>query len=192
MKRLLADPRGAEGDGGARPEPGGARRRRAHRAADLRGGRASARMIPWLVLLQTTLTIATAGPATAPEYLAALGGASRGLLRAGAARPSLVTPRAPRAPAAEALARGRVNLAATSLEAALASARPRRTSQDRLRAHRDAAGGIARADRPEGCYPQHRGPFRVDDRRPGARHARPSSCCSPCWMWPRSPCRSSR
>ena len=26
-------------------------------------------MIPWLVLLQATLTIATAGPATAPEYL---------------------------------------------------------------------------------------------------------------------------
>src|SRR5262249_47521266 len=69
----------AERPGTRCARPRSARRGAAHRAG-ARGGRRAgpeapvdgkpqARVIPWLVLLQTTLTIATSGPPTAPEYL---------------------------------------------------------------------------------------------------------------------------
>ncbi len=75
-------------------------------------------MIPWLVLLQATLTIATAGPATAPEYLPLWVAQAEGYFAQEKLAVSLDTARA-EAPAAEALARGQADLAATSLEAAL-------------------------------------------------------------------------
>src|SRR5262245_59375308 len=75
-------------------------------------------MIPWLVILQATITIATAGPATAPEYLPLWVAQAEGYFAQERLEVSLVTARAD-APAAETLARGRVNMAATTLEAAL-------------------------------------------------------------------------
>lgn len=75
-------------------------------------------MIPWLVLLQATLTIATAGPATAPEYLPLWLAQGEGYFAQENLAVSLIPARA-EAPAAEALARGQADLAATSLEAAL-------------------------------------------------------------------------
>jgi NitT/TauT family transport system substrate-binding protein len=75
-------------------------------------------VIPWLVLLQATLTIATAGPSTAPEYLPLWVAQGEGYFAQEHLAVSLVVSRAD-APAAEALARGRANLAATTLEAAL-------------------------------------------------------------------------
>jgi sulfonate transport system substrate-binding protein len=75
-------------------------------------------VIPWLVLLQATLTIATAGPATAPEYLPLWVAQAEGYFAQEKLDVSLAAARA-EAPAAEALARGQVDLAATSLDAAL-------------------------------------------------------------------------
>jgi ABC-type nitrate/sulfonate/bicarbonate transport system substrate-binding protein len=75
-------------------------------------------MIPWLVLLQATLTIATAGPPTSPEYLPLWVAQGEGYFAGENLSVSLETTRA-EVPAAEALARGRADLAATSFEAAL-------------------------------------------------------------------------
>ena len=75
-------------------------------------------MIPWLVLLQTTLAIATAGPATAPEYWPLWVAQGEGYF----AQEQLavtIEPMRAEATAAEALAHGRADLAATSLDAAL-------------------------------------------------------------------------
>ncbi|HXJ82902.1 MAG TPA: ABC transporter substrate-binding protein [Candidatus Methylomirabilis sp.] len=76
------------------------------------------RVIPWLVLLQATLSIATAGPATAPGYLPLWVAQSEGYFAQEGLTVSLVPTRAD-ALAAEALAHGRVNLAATTLDAAI-------------------------------------------------------------------------
>jgi ABC-type nitrate/sulfonate/bicarbonate transport system substrate-binding protein len=75
-------------------------------------------MIAWLVLLQTSLTIAVAGPATSPEYLPLHVAQADGLF---AAQQIAVTLRPTRsdAGAAEMLAGGQAQLAATSLDAAL-------------------------------------------------------------------------
>jgi NitT/TauT family transport system substrate-binding protein len=75
-------------------------------------------MIAWLVLLQASLTIAVAGPATSPEYLPLHVAAADGLF---AAQKLTVTLRSYRSEpsAAEALAAGRAQLAATSLDSAL-------------------------------------------------------------------------
>ncbi|MGH7369156.1 MAG: hypothetical protein ACREK9_22400, partial [Candidatus Rokuibacteriota bacterium] len=75
-------------------------------------------MTAWLVLLQASLTIAVAGPATSPEYLPLRVAEAEGLF---AARQLTVSLRSERsdAGAAEALAAGQAQLAATSLDAAL-------------------------------------------------------------------------
>jgi NitT/TauT family transport system substrate-binding protein len=75
-------------------------------------------MLAWLVLLQTSLTIAVAGPITSAEYLPLHVAQSEGHF---AAQQLAVTLRPMRsdAGAAEALGQGRVELAATSLDAAL-------------------------------------------------------------------------
>ena len=75
-------------------------------------------MIAWLVLLQTSLTIAVAGPITSPEYLPLHVAQAEGHF---AAQHLAVTLRPMRsdAGAAEALALGQAQLAATSLDAAL-------------------------------------------------------------------------
>lgn len=75
-------------------------------------------MIAWLVLLQTSLTIAVGGPITSPEYLPLHVAQAEGHF---AARQLAVTLRPMRsdAGAAEALAQGHAQLAATSLDAAL-------------------------------------------------------------------------
>jgi NitT/TauT family transport system substrate-binding protein len=75
-------------------------------------------MIAWLVLLQASLTIATAGPATAPEYWPLWVAQGEGYFAQEQLAVSLEPVRADTG-AAEALARGQVNLAATSLDAAL-------------------------------------------------------------------------
>jgi NitT/TauT family transport system substrate-binding protein len=75
-------------------------------------------VIPWLVLLQTSLTIATAGPATAPEYWPLWIAQGEGYFAQEQLAVSLEPMRA-ETPAAEALARGKADLAATSLDAAL-------------------------------------------------------------------------
>lgn len=75
-------------------------------------------MIAWLVLLQASLTIAVAGPATSPEYLPLHVAQAEGLF---AAQQISVTLRSARTDvaAAEMLAAGQVDLAATSLDTAL-------------------------------------------------------------------------
>ncbi|HEX5528523.1 MAG TPA: ABC transporter substrate-binding protein, partial [Methylomirabilota bacterium] len=75
-------------------------------------------MIAWLVLLQTSLTIAVAGPITSPEYLPLHVAQADGHF---AAQHLAVTLRPMRsdAGAAEALGLGQAQLAATSLDAAL-------------------------------------------------------------------------
>jgi len=75
-------------------------------------------MIAWLVLLQASLTIAVAGPATSPEYLPLHVAQADGLF---AAQQITVTLRPTRsdAAAAEMLAGGQAQLAATSLDTAL-------------------------------------------------------------------------
>jgi NitT/TauT family transport system substrate-binding protein len=75
-------------------------------------------MIAWVVLLQASLTIAVAGPATSPEYLPLHVAQAEGHF---AAQKLAVTLRSVRsdAGAAEALASGQAQLAATSLDAAL-------------------------------------------------------------------------
>jgi ABC-type nitrate/sulfonate/bicarbonate transport system substrate-binding protein len=75
-------------------------------------------MIALLVLLQTTLTIAVAGPATSPEYLPLRLADAAGYFAEEKISVSLRSDRAEAAPA-EALGRGQVALAATSLDAAL-------------------------------------------------------------------------
>ena len=75
-------------------------------------------MISWLVLLQATLTIATAGPATAPEYLPLWVAQAEGYFSQEKLAVALEPTRS-EASAAEALARGQADLAATSLDAAL-------------------------------------------------------------------------
>lgn len=75
-------------------------------------------MIPLLVLLQTTLAIGVAGPATSGEYLALRVAEAQGYFADEGLRVSLRTVRAETG-AAEALARGQADLAATSLDAAL-------------------------------------------------------------------------
>jgi ABC-type nitrate/sulfonate/bicarbonate transport system substrate-binding protein len=75
-------------------------------------------MIAWLVLLQTTLTIAVSGPATNPEYWPLHLAEAEGYFAQEKLAVSLEAHRAD-AGAAEALGRGRVDLAATSLDAAL-------------------------------------------------------------------------
>jgi len=75
-------------------------------------------VISWLVLLQATLTIATAGPATAPEYLPLWVAQAEGYFAQEKLAVALEPTRA-EASAAEALARGQADLAATSLDAAL-------------------------------------------------------------------------
>jgi NitT/TauT family transport system substrate-binding protein len=75
-------------------------------------------MIAWLVLLQASLTIAVAGPATSPEYLPLHVAQAEGLFTA---RQLTVTLRSTRsdATAAEMLTTGQAQLAATSLDTAL-------------------------------------------------------------------------
>ena len=75
-------------------------------------------MIAWLVLLQASLTIAVAGPPTSPEYLPLHVAQAEGLF---ATRQISVTLRSMRsdATAAEMLATGQAQLAATSLDTAL-------------------------------------------------------------------------
>ncbi len=80
-------------------------------------------MISWLFLLQATLTIATAGPATAPEYLPLWVAQAEGYFAEEKLAVSLEATRA-EASAAEALARGQADLAATSLDAALVLGAP--------------------------------------------------------------------
>ena len=75
-------------------------------------------MIPWLVLLQTTLTIATSGPPTAAEYLPLWVAQGEGYFTQEQLSVSLIPTRT-EPQAAEALGRGRVDLAATSVDAAL-------------------------------------------------------------------------
>jgi len=75
-------------------------------------------VIPWLVLLQASLTIATAGPATTPEYLPLWVAQAEGYFAQEKLAVSIEATRA-EAPAAEVLARGEADLAATSLDAAL-------------------------------------------------------------------------
>jgi len=75
-------------------------------------------VISWLFLLQATLTIATAGPATAPEYLPLWVAQAEGYFAQEKLAVALEPTRA-EASAAEALARGQADLAATSLDAAL-------------------------------------------------------------------------
>jgi len=75
-------------------------------------------VIGLMLLLQTTLTIAVAGPATSPEYLALRIAEAEGYFADEKLRVTLHTVRAEPA-AAEALAQGRADLAATSVDAAL-------------------------------------------------------------------------
>jgi NitT/TauT family transport system substrate-binding protein len=75
-------------------------------------------MAPWLVLLQAALTISVAGPATSLEYLPLRVAEAEGYFAAERIAVSLQSQRAEPG-AAEALARGEVALAATSLDAAL-------------------------------------------------------------------------
>jgi NitT/TauT family transport system substrate-binding protein len=74
-------------------------------------------MIPWLVLLQATLTIAT-GPASGPEYWPLWVAQSEGYFTQEKLAVNLAPARADTA-AADALAHHRVDLAATSLDAAI-------------------------------------------------------------------------
>lgn len=75
-------------------------------------------MIAWLVLLQATLTISVAGPATSPEYLPLRLAEAEGYFAQENLNVSLQATRS-ESLAAEALARGQVQLAATSVDAAL-------------------------------------------------------------------------
>jgi NitT/TauT family transport system substrate-binding protein len=75
-------------------------------------------MLGVALFLQATLTIGVAGPATSPEYLPVHVAETAGYFAEEKARVSVRTFRSP-ADAAEALASGRVDLAATSLDAAL-------------------------------------------------------------------------
>ena len=75
-------------------------------------------MIAWLVLLQTSLTIAVAGPSTSPEYLPLHVAQAERLFTAQQLSVTLRTTRSD-AVAAEMLATGQAQLAATSLDAAL-------------------------------------------------------------------------
>lgn len=75
-------------------------------------------MIAWLVLLQTALTIAVAGPPTSPEYLPLHVAQADGLFTAQHLSVTLRSTRSDAA-AAELLATGQAQLAATSLDAAL-------------------------------------------------------------------------
>jgi NitT/TauT family transport system substrate-binding protein len=75
-------------------------------------------MIAWLVLLQTSLTIAVAGPPTSPDYLPLHVAHADGLFTAQQLSVTLRSARSDAA-AAEMLASGQAQLAATSLDAAL-------------------------------------------------------------------------
>jgi len=75
-------------------------------------------MIPWLVLLQATLAISVAGPATSPEYLPLHVALAEGYFADQKVDVRIETARAGPL-AAQALARGHAALAATSLDAAL-------------------------------------------------------------------------
>ena len=75
-------------------------------------------MIAWLVLLQTALTIAVAGPPTSPEYLPLHVALAEGLFTAQQVSVTLRSTRSDAA-AAEMLASGQAQLAATSLDSAL-------------------------------------------------------------------------
>ncbi len=75
-------------------------------------------MIALLFLLQTSLTVAVSGPYTSPEYLPLRVAEAEGYFAQEGLQVSLKTTRAEPA-AAEALAQGQADLAATSLEAAL-------------------------------------------------------------------------
>jgi NitT/TauT family transport system substrate-binding protein len=75
-------------------------------------------MIAWLVLLQTSLTIAVAGPPTLPDYLPLHVAHADGLFTAQQLSVTLRSTRSDAA-AAEMLASGRAQFAATSLDAAL-------------------------------------------------------------------------
>jgi sulfonate transport system substrate-binding protein len=75
-------------------------------------------MLAWLVLLQTAIGVSVAGPITSAEYLPLRLAEARGDFTREGVAVSLRDARSP-ADAAEDLARGRVELAATSLDAAL-------------------------------------------------------------------------
>lgn len=75
-------------------------------------------MIAWLVLLQTSLTIAVAGPATSAEYLPLHVARAEGFFTAQQLSVTLRSTRSD-ATAAEMLAGGQAQLAATSLDTAL-------------------------------------------------------------------------
>jgi ABC-type nitrate/sulfonate/bicarbonate transport system substrate-binding protein len=75
-------------------------------------------MIAWLVLLQTTLAIGVAGPPSSPEYLPLRVAEARGYFAGEKLQVSFRQSRAAEG-AAEDLGQGRVDLAATTLDAAL-------------------------------------------------------------------------
>jgi sulfonate transport system substrate-binding protein len=75
-------------------------------------------MFAWLILLQTALTVSVAGPASAPEYLPLRVAAAERYFADESIQVTLRDTRSP-ADAAEDLSRGHVELAATSLGAAL-------------------------------------------------------------------------
>ncbi len=75
-------------------------------------------MIAWLVLLQATLAISVSGPATSPEYLPLHVASAEGYFAEEKLSVTLQTARAEATPA-QALSRGQVAVAATSLDAAL-------------------------------------------------------------------------
>jgi NitT/TauT family transport system substrate-binding protein len=75
-------------------------------------------MLAWLVLLQTAIAVSVAGPMTSAEYLPLRLAEARGDFAREGVAVSFREARSP-ADAAEDLARGRVELAATSLDAAL-------------------------------------------------------------------------
>jgi NitT/TauT family transport system substrate-binding protein len=75
-------------------------------------------MLAWLVLLQTAIGVSVAGPITSAEYLPLRLAQARGDFAREGAAVSLRDARSP-GDAAEDLARGRAELAATSLDAAL-------------------------------------------------------------------------
>lgn len=81
-------------------------------------------MIGLMLLLQTTLSIAVAGPVTSPEYLPLRIAEAEGYFADEGLRVTLHTARAEPA-AAEALGQGRADLAATSVDAALRSGHDR-------------------------------------------------------------------
>jgi ABC-type nitrate/sulfonate/bicarbonate transport system substrate-binding protein len=128
-------------------------------------------MIAWLVLLQTTLTIAVSGPATNPEYWPLHLAEAEGYFAQEKLAVSLEANRAD-AGAAEALGRGRVDLAATSLDAALELGHVGGRPQSSSSADGDASGR-SWCGGPEGQHPRSGRPHRktIGVPAPGRRNS---------------------